>query len=293
MAKSMTGFGRASSKDGKKRIFSVEVKSINHRYLDVNIRLPKNLVSLENNIRKEIAKKINRGKIDVAVNYKNYLENNSSLKLDTNKSDEYMEILNQIKSRYSLKDDITVSMIANYPDVIISEENAEDLDAIWEELNPILNEAIDMNLSMRTVEGDKLKEDIKIKCSVIKQKIELIEECAKLSSKKYEEKLYEKIKELVSDINIDENRIATEVAIFADKVDIDEEITRFYSHLNQMNLTLDLSEPIGRKMDFIVQEMNREANTIASKSIDIEITNLVIDIKNVIEKIREQIQNIE
>lgn len=293
MAKSMTGFGRASSKDGKKLIFSVEVKSINHRYLDVNVRLPKNLVSLENNIRKEIAKKINRGKIDVAVNYKNYNDNNSSIKLNVAKCDEYMEILNQIKSRYNIKDDITVSMIADYPDVIVTEENEEDLNEIWNELDPVLNEAIDMNLSMRTVEGDKLKEDIKLKCSVIKQKIQLIEEDAKLSSKKYEERLYEKIKELASDVNIDENRIATEVAIFADKVDIDEEITRFYSHLNQMNLTLDLNEPIGRKMDFIVQEMNREANTIASKSIDIEITNLVIDIKNVIEKIREQIQNIE
>lgn len=293
MAKSMTGFGRASSKDGKKLIFSVEVKSINHRYLDVNVRLPKNLVSLENNIRKEIAKKINRGKIDVAVNYKNYNDNNSSIKLNVAKCDEYMEILNQIKSRYNIKDDITVSMIADYPDVIVTEENEEDLNEIWNELDPVLNEAIDMNLSMRTVEGDKLKEDIKLKCSVIKQKIQLIEEDAKLSSKKYEERLYEKIKEFASDVNIDENRIATEVAIFADKVDIDEEITRFYSHLNQMNLTLDLNEPIGRKMDFIVQEMNREANTIASKSIDIEITNLVIDIKNVIEKIREQIQNIE
>ena len=293
MAKSMTGFGRASSKDGKKLIFSVEVKSINHRYLDVNVRLPKNLVSLENNIRKEIAKKINRGKIDVAVNYKNYNDNNSSIKLNVAKCDEYMEILNQIKSRYNIKDDITVSMIADYPDVIVTEENEEDLNEIWNELDPVLNEAIDMNLSMRTVEGDKLKEDIKLKCSVIKQKIQLIEEDAKLSSKKYEERLYEKIKELASDVNIDENRIATEVAIFADKVDIDEEITRFYSHLNQMNLTLDLNEPIGRKMDFIVQEMNIEANTIASKSIDIEITNLVIDIKNVIEKIREQIQNIE
>ena len=293
MAKSMTGFGRASGENGKKLIFSVEVKSINHRYLDVNVRLPKNLVSLENNIRKEIANKINRGKIDVAVNYKNYIENNSSLKLNVAKSDEYMEILNQIKSRYNIKDDITVSMIADYPDVIVSEENEEDLNEIWKELKPVLNEAIDMNLSMRTVEGDKLKEDIKLKCSVIKQKIQQIEEDAKLSSKKYEERLYEKIKELVSDVNIDENRIATEVAIFADKVDIDEEIIRFYSHLNQMHLTLDLNEPIGRKMDFIVQEMNREANTIASKSIDIEITNLVIDIKNVIEKIREQIQNIE
>lgn len=293
MAKSMTGFGRASSKDGKKLIFSVEVKSINHRYLDVNVRLPKNLVSLENNIRKEIAKKINRGKIDVAVNYKNYNDNNSSIKLNVAKCDEYMEILNQIKSRYNIKDDITVSMIADYPDVIVTEENEEDLNEIWNELDPVLNEAIDMNLSMRTVEGDKLKEDIKLKCSVIKQKIQLIEEDAKLSSKKYEERLYENIKELASDVNIDENRIATEVAIFADKVDIDEEITRFYSHLNQMKLTLDLNEPIGRKMDFIVQEMNREANTIASKSIDIEITNLVIDIKNVIEKIREQIQNIE
>lgn len=293
MVKSMTGFGRATSQDNKKSFLSVEVKSINHRYLDMNIRLPQNMISLENNIRKEVLKKLNRGKVDVFVKYKNYDSNTNSLKLNSSRSDEYVSILNEIKKRYNINDSLSLSLIANYPDVIVEDEQDADLDELWKEISPVLNKAIDMNLSMRETEGEKLKEDILKKCNIIEQSISKIENYAENSSESYAKKLRSKIEELISDVDIDESRISTEVAIFAEKVDIDEEITRFYSHLNQMRNTLNLNEPIGRKMDFIVQEMNREANTIASKSIEIEITNLVIDIKNILEKIREQIQNIE
>ena len=257
MVKSMTGFGRATSEEGKERIFSLEMKSVNHRYLDMNIRMPRSMVSLEEKIRNIISSKLSRGKVDI------------------------------------LQDDLSLSLVARYPDVITIEEKSEDLEAIWEEINSLLNMAVENMISMRKVEGEKLASDILVKCSSIEEIVAFIEEKAEVIVASYKQKLEDRLKNLLGEVPVDENRVAMEVAVFADKASIDEEIIRLRSHINQLRKTLTLDVPIGRKLDFIVQEMNREANTIASKSTDLEITNKVIDIKNIIEKIREQVQNIE
>ncbi|WP_238882538.1 YicC/YloC family endoribonuclease [Clostridium sp. YIM B02551] len=293
MAKSMTGFGRATSKEGSERIFTVEMKSVNHRYLDLNIRMPKSMISFEDKIRRCISKKINRGKIDIFINLKDYHKGDQVTRFNETLADSYYNSLLEIEKRYPVKNDISLSLIARFPEVITIEEKEQNLQELWTELEPLINEAVDVMVEMREVEGLKLKEDILVKCNEIKENVKIIEAASHKLVDNYKIKLEERIKELTSNMDIDPNRIATEIAIFADKSAVDEEITRLYSHLNQISSTFSLNEPIGRKMDFIIQELNREANTIASKSYDIDITNIVINIKNTIEKIREQIQNIE
>lgn len=293
MIKSMTGFGRASSDENSARSFSLEMKSVNHRYLDINIRMPKSMIPLEEKIRRIVGERLNRGKVDIFLNYKNYGQFDTVAKLNTELADSYVNCLKQIKDRYSLKDELNLNLISKFPDVIVLEEQEENLEEIWNELMPLVNRALDTIINMRETEGQKLYEDIIFKSNDIEENVKKIEKKCPEVLKAYKEKLKEKLQGILENIELDENRLAMEVAIFADKSTIDEEITRLYSHINQLRGTLLLKEPIGRKLDFIVQEMNREANTIASKSTDLEITNLVINIKNMIEKIREQIQNIE
>lgn len=293
MVKSMTGFGRASSEEGSSRNFVVETKSVNHRFLDINIRMPKNMISLEERIRAVINEKLNRGKVDLFINYKNYGKVEGVANLNKSIADSYMKCLAEIKSSYDIKDDISVSLVSRFPDVIYIEEKEENLDEIWQQLLPLINIALDKLISMREREGIRLKEDIISKCNIIKKDLDTIEKLSSKVVEEYKAKLEERIKVLTQDIKIDESRLSMEVAIFADKSSIDEEITRLNSHIAQVMSTLSLNEPIGRKLDFIVQEMNREANTIASKASYIEITNTVLNIKNEIEKIREQVQNIE
>ncbi|QAA33271.1 YicC/YloC family endoribonuclease [Clostridium manihotivorum] len=293
MIKSMTGFGRASSDEDSARSFSLEMKSVNHRYLDINIRMPKSMIPLEEKIRRIVGERLNRGKVDIFLNYKNYGQFDTVAKLNTELADSYVNCLKQIKDRYSLKDELSLNLISKFPDVIVLEEQEENLEEIWNELMPLVNRALDTIIDMRETEGQKLYEDIIIKSKDIEENVKKIEKKCPEVLKAYKEKLKEKLQGILENIELDENRLAMEVAIFADKSTIDEEITRLYSHINQLRGTLLLKEPIGRRLDFIVQEMNREANTIASKSTDLEITNLVINIKNMIEKIREQIQNIE
>ncbi|GIM27866.1 hypothetical protein CPJCM30710_05320 [Clostridium polyendosporum] len=293
MVKSMTGFGRATSEEGSNHIFSLEIKSVNHRYLDLNIRMPKSMISLEERIRKIVNERLNRGKVDIFINYKNYGQSDTIAKINTTLADSYVKCLEELQGRYNLKDDFSVSLVARFPDVITLEEKEENLEELWGDIFPLLNKSLSTIIAMREVEGNKLAEDIISKCSEIEQWIKIIEEKSMSVVEAYRQKLQERIKDLLGNVEVDENRLATEIAIFADKATIDEEITRLYSHLKQMRDTLKLNEPVGRKLDFIVQEMNRETNTIASKSTDLQITNIVINIKNMIEKIREQIQNIE
>lgn len=293
MLKSMTGFGRAFYDDGK-RSFTVEIKSVNHRYLDLNIKLPRSLISLEDKIRKEAQKKLNRGKVDIFITQSIYNDDNYEVKLNKNLADSYYKCLNEIKNSYNVTDDISVSLIARFPDVVSVQQEEENFDEIWSEIKAPLKESIDTLIAMREKEGSKLKEDIKKKCDSINEKVCLIEEKSSCVVFEYKLKLNERIKELIGENReVDESRLAMEVAILADKACIDEEIVRLKSHINQLIETLEKEEPIGRKLDFIVQEMNREANTIASKSNNIDIVHYVLDTKNEIEKIREQIQNIE
>ncbi|MBK1810602.1 YicC family protein [Clostridium sp. YIM B02505] len=293
MIKSMTGFGRASSEEESTRSFSLEMKSVNHRYLDINIRMPKSMISLEERIRRIVGERLNRGKVDIFLNYKNYGQFDTAAKLNVKLADSYVDCLKQIKERYSLKDELSLTLISKFPEVIVLEEHEENLEDIWKELLPLVNRSLDTIICMREAEGQKLYEDMTLKSNDIEANVRKIEAKCPEVLKAYKEKLREKLQGILENVQIDENRLAMEVAIFADKSTIDEEITRLYSHINQLRSTFLLNEPIGRKLDFIIQEMNRETNTIASKSTDLEITNLVINIKNMIEKIREQIQNIE
>lgn len=293
MIKSMTSFGRAQGEEGKGYLFSIEMKSVNNRYLDLNIRMPKFMILLEEEIRKIINTRLNRGKVDVFINYKSYDKASAMPKLNLEVAKGYYNCLNELQKEFNIENDITVSKLANFPEVLTLEEKEENLDEVLEEIKPLIETSLDKMLEMRIREGEKLKEDILIKLDAIEEKVKIIENFAEDLPKTYKQKLEERLSELTKGLNVDEERIAVEVAIFADKVAIDEEVIRLKSHIGQMRKTLNLEEPVGRKLDFIVQEMNRETNTIGSKANDINITNIVIDIKNLIEKIREQVQNIE
>ncbi|MDP4144679.1 MAG: YicC/YloC family endoribonuclease [Bacillota bacterium] len=292
MAKSMTGFGRAVSENDNIN-FTVEMKSVNHRYLDLNIKMPRNMLALEDRIRKIVQNKLNRGKVDIFITQKSYGTADAVASFNKSLADSYYNCLQKIKENYMVDDDISVSLIAKFPDVVTIEREEEDIEVVWKALQIPLSEAVDMLFDMREKEGKKLIEDIILKIDHIKVLVDRINEKTPLVVQMYSAKLKDRIAELTSDIEIDENRIAVEVAILADKSCIDEEIVRLNSHINQFKDTLFLENPIGRKLDFILQEMNREANTIASKANDIDIVHLVLDIKNEIEKVREQIQNIE
>ena len=293
MIKSMTSFGRAQSEENSILNFSIEMKSVNHRYLDINIRMPKAMISLEEKIRNMISKRLNRGKVDVFINYKNYGNSTAEPVLNINLAKAYFDCLKEIENELHTIDDITTTKIARFPDVITVVEKEENLDDILNEISPLINNALELMEQMRIREGEKLKEDILIKIEHIYNMVVEIEKLADTIPLNYKKKLEERLGELLTEVEIDESRIALEVAILSDKSAIDEEITRLKSHLSQFKDTLELDEAIGIKLDFIIQEMNREANTIASKSIDINMTNYVIEIKNTIEKIREQVQNIE
>ena len=293
MIRSMTSFGRSSSEEGKKRFFTVEMKSVNSRYLDANIRMPKSLISLEEEIRKMINNSLSRGKVDVFVNLKTYNEGNGVPKVDINLAQGYLQCLKEIEEKLGVKNDISVMQIARLPEVITVVEEEDKIEEIWQEIRPLIEESLNMMISMREAEGNKLKEDILSKITTVEELVSKVEEFADDIPKSFKVKLEERLKELLGNVDIDENRVAMEVCMFADKSTVDEEIIRLRSHINQVRETLKLNEPVGRKLDFIVQEMNRETNTIGSKSSDIKMTNIVIDIKNILEKIREQVQNIE
>lgn len=292
MIKSMTGFGRGSA-DSVDRSFVVEIKTVNHRYCDLNIRMPKSFMPIEDRMRKFILEKINRGKIDVFITQADYGNKGAKAVLNENLLDSYVECLKKIKERYHIKDNLSLELISKFPDVIVLKQEDEDLEKIWNILKLAFEEALNMLLAMREKEGLKLKSDIILKCNSILKYLNSIDEKADILVDEFRKKLNERLKELLEGYDLDEDRIAMEVAMFADKSCIDEEIVRLRSHVDQFKDTLELDEPVGRKLDFILQEMNREANTIASKSTNLNVTNLVLNIKNEVEKIREQIQNIE
>jgi len=292
MIKSMTGFGRAMF-DDEKRSFLVEMRAVNHRYLDMNIRMPKSLMPLEDRARKLISKYISRGKIDVFITYRNYAREDTAVRSNHNLAKGYMDILRSLGDEFSLKDDISVSLLARFPDVVFTEEKEENIDEIWNLLEKAVEGASIKLLEMKTVEGESLKTDMLSKAAEIARMVEIVREKDRKVIPLYKERLEKRIGELLDTVPVDESRLALEIALYTDKSSIDEEITRLLSHMEQLEKFLDEKEPVGRKLDFLAQEMNREANTMASKSVDIEITNIVLLIKNEIEKIREQMQNIE
>ena len=292
MIKSMTGFGRCEVlKDSRK--FTVELKSVNHRYLDVNIRMPKKLNFFETSIRTLLKSYADRGKVDIFITYEDLSQSQVSVKYNAALAAEYLKYLNQMAEEFSLDNDVRVSTLSRYPEVFTMEECSEDEDELWNGLKEALEGAFSQFVEMRTKEGERLKEDILLKLDLLSEQIRFIEERSPQIIAEYRTKLEEKMRELLEDTQIDDNRIAAEVILFADKICTDEEVVRLKSHIQHMKETLEESNGIGRKLDFIAQEMNREANTILSKANDLDISKRAISLKTEIEKIREQIQNIE
>lgn len=292
MIKSMTGFGRGTS-EGEASSFIVEIKTVNHRYFELNVRMPRTLISLEDGIRKYVNDKIKRGKVDIFITQNQAVSEEMAVVINESLADNYVEALYRLRDKYSLRDDISATTLARFPEVLKLEQNEEDLENTWKILLPAVEEAVHNLVSMREQEGEKLLLDITKRCEFISSNVDIINKRIPEVTEEYRVRLLKKVEEILTEKSIDENRIAMEVVLQADKTCIDEEIVRLKSHVTQVLKTFKLEEPIGRKIDFIIQEMNREANTIASKVNDLELTNTALDIKSDIEKIREQVQNIE
>ena len=292
MIKSMTGFGRCEISDAERK-FTVELKGVNHRYLDVNIRMPKKLNFFEASIRNLLKKYAQRGKVDIFITYEDFSENQVSLKYNETLAGEYLKYFKQMEEKFSLENDIRISTLSRYPEVFTMEEQMQDEEEIWNVLEKALEGAFSQFVSTRITEGEALKKDLLAKLDDMLVLVDKVEERSPEIIAEYREKLEMKVKELLADTQIEESRIASEVVIFADKICTDEETVRLRSHIAHMKDTLEEAEGIGRKLDFIAQEMNREANTILSKANDLEVANYAIDLKTGIEKVREQIQNIE
>ncbi|MCF2553590.1 YicC/YloC family endoribonuclease [Faecalicatena contorta] len=293
MIKSMTGFGRCEVTEGERK-FTVEMKGVNHRYLDVNIRMPKKLNFFETAIRNQMKKSIQRGKVDLFITYEDLSESQVSLKYNETLAAEYLSYFKKMEEKFSLENDIRVSTLSRCPEVLTMEEQVMDEEELWKGLEKALDGAIAQFVETRTLEGENLKKDIIAKLDGLLEVVAYIEERSPQILAEYREKLENKVKELLADTQLDEGRIAAEVVVFADKICTDEEVVRLRSHIVHMKETLQSDEAgIGRKLDFIAQEMNREANTILSKANDLKVSNAGISLKTEIEKVREQIQNIE
>lgn len=292
MIKSMTGFGRCEIQETQRKI-TVEMKSVNHRYLDVNIKMPKKLNFFEAAIRNELKSYIQRGKVDVFITYEDYTESNVCVKYNKELAAEYMEYLKQMAEDFSLDNDVRVSALSRYPEVLSMEEQTIDEEQLWQLLERAIKGAAQGFVETRIREGEHLKDDLIAKLDGMLVHVDFITERSPQIIAEYRQKLTEKVRDLLEDTKIDESRLLTEVTIFADRVCVDEELVRLRSHIEATRQTLIQGGSIGRKLDFIAQEMNREANTILSKTSDLEISNRGIELKTEIEKVREQIQNIE
>jgi len=294
MIKSMTGFGRAEYSDGKRNII-VEIKSVNHRYFDISIKMPRRYGFAEDKVKNAVKDRIRRGKVDVSIMVENITENDVNIKLNTMVAKQYYDNLQELQKNFDVSGDITLQFLSTLPDVMKAIPDVEDEDEITKAiLIPVAEAAANLE-KMRAIEGEKLAEDLIAKGAHVKEILDQIAERAPQVAANYTEKLRARITELLgSSVQVPEDRILVEAAIFADKCAIDEEITRLNSHLVQLkDIITKSTQPDGKKLDFLVQEMNREANTIGSKANDITITGHMLDIKSEIEKIREQVQNIE
>ena len=292
MIKSMTGFGRNEMSEEKRKI-TVEIKSVNHRYLDVNIKMPKKLNFFEAAIRAELKKYMQRGKVDVFIAYEDFTESNVCVKYNKELAAEYMGYLEKMAEDFGLDNDIRVSALSRYPEVLTMEEQSVDEEEIWKALCGAVQGAAEKFVETRLKEGEALKTDLIAKLDGMLDHLSFIEERSPQLVEEYKDKLRERVRELLEDTQIEESRLLLEVTLFADKICVDEELVRLRSHIETTRQTLIDGGSIGRKLDFIAQEMNREANTILSKTNNMEISNRAIELKTEIEKVREQIQNIE
>lgn len=292
MIKSMTGFGRSESVTKDRKIV-IEMKSVNHRYCDLNIKMPKKFNYFEAAIRNHLKQYIGRGKVDIFITYEDYTEDNVCVKYNSDIASEYVKYLGQMAEEFGLKSDLSPVALSRFPEVLILEDQSENEEELWRELVVILDEAANKFVESRTKEGEALKNDLIGKLDGMISMVDYIEEVSPSLVEAYRKRLEEKVKEMLEGKAIDESRILTEVTIYADKICVDEETVRLRSHIENTKSILLEGGNVGRKLDFIAQEMNREANTILSKAGSLDISNKAIDLKTEIEKVREQIQNIE
>lgn len=292
MIKSMTGFGRSEISEESRKI-SVEMKSVNHRYLEAGIKMPKKLNIFEARIRNLLKLYVQRGKIDMFITYEDLTENHVNLKYNKELAAEYMDIFAEMGKQFHMENDVTIASLSRYPEVIMMEEEKTDEEELWHFIEKAVIGACEQFVAARITEGEHLKADLQNKLDDMLELVAFIEERSPQIMKEYRNKLESKVNELLGDTTIDESRLAAEVIIYADKICVDEETVRLRSHIDHAKNCLMEEGGIGRKLDFIAQEMNREANTILSKANDLEISNKAIDLKTEIEKVREQIQNIE
>ncbi len=292
MLKSMTGYGRCERIIGAKKI-TAEIKSVNHRFSDYNIKVPRQYGFLEERARKLISERVARGKIDVYISLEACGEADKTVTVNKELAGNYVEILKDLSATFGLKDDISVSTLSRFSDIFRAEPKRDDEEEIWSAVSEVLTEATDAFCAMRAREGERIGCDLRQRIEYMKSLAGEIDVLSPAAVDAYKEKLYQKIKEVIDDREPDDARILTEVAIFADKVAVNEETVRLSSHYDEFFAILDADEPAGRKLDFLIQEINREVNTIGSKASDLEIAKLVVTLKGEIEKLREQIQNIE
>ena len=292
MVKSMTGFGRSTEKINNLDV-TVEIRAVNHRYFEFACRMPRAYQFLEEALKALCQKSITRGKIELSVMIEDNSENSMVVEVNEAYANAYIKALGDLSKKYRIKNDVKVSALAGNTDIFKTRRTVLPDEVIEEAVTAVAANAIESFVAMRETEGERLKADILSRTETILGKVEKVEARSSETVKAYREKLEQKIRDLLADAKVDEQRLITETAIFADKVAVDEETVRLRSHIKQLCTLLEGSEPVGKKLDFIVQEMNRETNTIGSKAQDIEIAHIVVDIKSEIEKIREQIQNIE
>ena len=292
MTRSMTGFGRAQ-RDTENLFVSVELKSVNHRYFELYSRVPRAYGFLDEKIKSYLQNRVARGKIECNVVIETSDSDYAQVRVNHSLAEAYIAALNELEEKYNIKNDVSVTSLSRFPDVLSVHKSEADEDAIWEAVKEVLETATDNFVAMREREGEKLREDICSRADTILEKVAFVEARSPETVKEYNEKMKQRIRELIDDATVDEQRLLQEAAIFADKVAVDEETVRLRSHIEQLKAMFDETEAIGKKMDFLVQEINREANTIGSKAADFEIGKTVVEIKAEVEKIREQVQNIE
>ena len=290
--KSMTGFGRSKLEENS-REYIVEIKSVNHKYSDISIKLPRNIMCFEEKIKKIISSNISRGKVDVFITFNNYSDEGKDVIINKELAKNYINQLKELANENGLDDKIRVTEITKMPDVLQLKIEDDDSDVIWKELEKCVNQAVANFIDMRNVEGERIKQDLSARIDNVETLVNSIFSNTTGLIEEYVVKLRERIKEILQTDVVDEARLAQEIVIYADKCSVEEELTRLHSHIAQFRSLLQSKEPVGKKIDFLIQEMNRETNTIGSKSGKLEITNLAIEIKTAIEDVREQIQNIE
>lgn len=292
MILSMTGYGRAEQVLNGRDI-TVELRSVNSRFFEYSSRIPRTCAFMEDKLKKLVAARVSRGKVELNLSIQNVTAADTVVQVNWQLAESYKNAFQAMADRMDLKNDATVGMIARFPDVLTQTAAPTDPDALWADVEQVAGQAVEAFLAMRAAEGEKLRADVEGRLTTIETLVGQIEQNSAGRVQAYTERLYARLKEILEDRSIDETRLVTEAAIFADKTAIDEETVRLHSHVAQYRAILALDEPVGRKLDFLTQELNRESNTIGSKCQDVSITRLVVELKSEIEKIREQIQNIE